>query len=164
MLMFANDLALFQAMCGYSRRLVADLNESEMDRQPAPGMNTPRWILAHLAICNDYTAAFFGDETKLCPEEWHAAFGPRSQPNDPAAPKPPLVELMAQIDAGEKRVVRVASAGMPAEAADRPNPFESLRAAFPTVGVFVAHLLTTHPAVHLGQFSAWRRVLGKPPV
>jgi hypothetical protein len=162
--MYTTDVALFRAMNGYLGKLVADLDDADLDAQPAPGMNTPRWILAHLAICNDYTAGFFGETNPLCPGDWHAAYGPDSRPNDPTAVKPHKDELLKQIAAGAERVARLASAGLPAGAADQPNPFESIRAAFPTVGVLIAHLLTTHIAVHLGQLSAWRRAGGRPAV
>jgi hypothetical protein len=35
---------------------------------------------------------------------------------------------------------------------------------FPTVADMIAHLMTTHPCVHLGQLSAWRRYYGLPSV
>lgn len=162
--MYATDLVLFGVMTGYAQRLAQGLTDEELDAQPAPGMNTPRWILAHLAICNDYTAGFFGDSTKLCPESWHAAYGPESRPADPAAPKPGLAELVSKLTEGAERVQRLVPRGLPAGVAEQPNPFEIIRKPLPTVGVLVGHLLTTHMGVHLGQFSAWRRCLGKPSV
>jgi hypothetical protein len=34
----------------------------------------------------------------------------------------------------------------------------------PRMADFVAHLMTTHAASHLGQLSAWRRLRGLPAV
>ena len=39
-----------------------------------------------------------------------------------------------------------------------------LRESLTTVGELVAHLMTTHPAFHLGQLSTWRRANGLPSV
>jgi hypothetical protein len=39
-----------------------------------------------------------------------------------------------------------------------------LKGPLPTVGDLLAHLMTTHEAAHLGQLSAWRRLLGLPGV
>jgi DinB superfamily len=36
-------------------------------------------------------------------------------------------------------------------------------ARFPVKGAFLAHLITSHLAVHLGQVSAWRRAMKLPP-
>jgi hypothetical protein len=118
--MYTTDVALFRAMNGYLGKLVADLDDADLDAQPAPGMNTPRWILAHLAICNDYTAGFFGETNPLCPGDWHAAYGPDSRPNDPTAVKLHKDELLKQIAAGAERVARLASAG-PAGRGGRPT-------------------------------------------
>jgi hypothetical protein len=44
------------------------------------------------------------------------------------------------------------------------NPFAPARPDFPTAGDFVAYLLSSHLAYHLGQLVAWRAAagLGRP--
>jgi uncharacterized damage-inducible protein DinB len=44
----------------------------------------------------------------------------------------------------------------------QPGPF--LQKELPTLGDILGHLMTTHPSLHLGQLSTWRRVIGLPPV
>jgi hypothetical protein len=44
------------------------------------------------------------------------------------------------------------------------NPFEPARADFPTAGDFVAYLLSSHFAYHLGQLVAWRAAAGFQPL
>ena len=43
-----------------------------------------------------------------------------------------------------------------------PLPDEACRAIFPTLGHAVVHILGPHAAVHVGQISVWRRVMGFP--
>ena len=42
----------------------------------------------------------------------------------------------------------------------RPNPYEPGRADFPTAGDFVAFLISSHLAYHLGQLVAWCAAAG----
>jgi hypothetical protein len=36
-----------------------------------------------------------------------------------------------------------------------PNPYKPARAAFPTAGDFVAYILSSHLAYHVGQLTEW---------
>ncbi len=160
--MYANHLTLYAFTLGYAKRLAADIPDDKLTHQPHPGMNTPLWVLTHLAICTDYAAELLGG-TKVCPESWHRDFGPFSVPNEHKGPVGTKAELLAALDAGHARVAELAQSPDPAAMA-KENPFEFIRQPFPTVGVLIGHLLTTHEAIHLGQLSAWRRVMGLPPV
>ena len=47
------------------------------------------------------------------------------------------------------------------EAFSRPNPAEGrLKELFPTLGPVAAFMMVAHPMMHLGQVSAWRRMIG----
>ena len=57
-----------------------------------------------------------------------------------------------------------ATAGLLPEVWERPMPLEPFADRFPKLGDLLAHLLTTHDAVHWGQLSAWRRAAGLGPI
>lgn len=160
--MFHYERRLYAMMLGYCRRLVADLDDAALTRTPAPGVNTPLWILGHLAIAADYGRELAG-LPRACPSEWHAAFGPETDPGKVPHPAPTKAELLAAIEAGHA-AVDLAVTGLSAERLSAPNPVPFLKDRLPTVGDLLAHLLTTHDAIHLGQLSAWRRVSGLPAV
>jgi hypothetical protein len=143
-------------------RQAVGLTDANLTEQPGPGVNTPLWILAHLAICNDYFLDLVGMGAKTCPAAWHEDFGPNSTPNAHRHPAPTLAELVAAFDRGVDEVAKVAGSVSAARMAE-PNPLEFLRARFPTVGLLLSHLCTTHAAMHLGQLSAWRRLKGLSP-
>ncbi|MBX3389596.1 MAG: hypothetical protein KF691_09095 [Phycisphaeraceae bacterium] len=44
----------------------------------------------------------------------------------------------------------------------RPTPDERYRQHFPTVGVALTFMLTSHVMMHMGQVSTWRRCFGLP--
>jgi hypothetical protein len=148
----------------YARKLADGIAEADMAVQPAPGMNTPLWILGHLAIVADYAAKLLG-EPRECPRPWHVAFGPGSKPDTVPEPAPTKAELLAALESQHARI-SAAAARVDAERLRQPHPFElaPLKAAFPTVGELLTHMMTTHPAMHLGQLSAWRRLRGLPAV
>jgi hypothetical protein len=154
--MFDRERLMAAWLVDYAKLLLADIDESQMGVQPVAGMNTPRWIMGHLCVAIDYAGRILGIEP-ICPREWVKSFGPGTDPAN--APEVPKGELLALFE----RVVTAVSSAAATASEDRlarPNTFEPVRQAFPTAGDFVAQLLVGHPAMHLGQLSAWRRVMG----
>src|SRR5262245_17827832 len=105
------------AMC---ERLVADIPQDEMERQPAAGVNPPAWILGHLAICTDYALQLMGRPMRM-PKTWHEEFGPASNPLPQQHPYPTRDELMAALRTGHAEVA-AAVAAVDAKQLAAPNP------------------------------------------
>lgn len=160
--MFERECRLHAFVLDYTKKLAQGIDESQMTLQPAPGMNTPLWILGHLAIASDFAATSLGLPMN-CPRAWHKAFGPGSDPNAVRPPHPTKAELLQIIEANHARIAEALQSVTPEQLA-QPNTFEPTTRAFPTVGDLLAHLMTTHPTMHLGQLSAWRRLQGLPAV
>ena len=97
--------------------------------------------------------------TSTVPDGWAALFSTGSVPSPERALYPAKAELLNAFEAAHGALASTAAALDPAAAA-QSNPVEGLRPRFPTVADVVAYVLTTHEAVHLGQLSAWRRVMG----
>jgi hypothetical protein len=161
---FDRETVLARFVAGYARALVADLDDAALADPPATGANHPAWILGHLAIATDYARQMLG-LPPACPEAWHARFGPGSTAEPDRALYPAKSELLGALEAGIAGVLEHLPQADPAALA-RPHgvPIAFLRDAFPTRADLLAHLLTTHPAVHLGQLSLWRRLRGLPGV
>jgi uncharacterized damage-inducible protein DinB len=160
--MLERECRLYAWFMDYTRKLADGIDEAEMDIVPAEGMNTPRWILGHLAVAGDFGAKWLGAPTQ-CPKAWYPAFGPGSKPDAVPSPAPTKEELLATLERIYQAVTEAAKTASP-EALAKPHTFAPVLEAFPTVADFVAHLMTTHPTLHLGQLSAWRRLRGKPAV
>lgn len=160
--LYAFTLALCEA-------LMEDISQDEMDEQPAACVNTPTWILGHLAICTDF-ALMFLDQPMRLPKSWHAAYGPGSLPTKPHdrgpdAPSPTRQELLTALRTGHAAVTAAlpfADAKSLAEPNPLPMPF--LQRTLPTKRDLLAHLLSTHEAAHLGHLSNWRRQMSRPPL
>jgi hypothetical protein len=70
---------------------------------------------------------------------------------------------MRAVEQGFERLRHRAAAATP-ERLGQPSTNPYTKDALPTVRDGVAFLLTGHLGVHLGQLSAWRRMIGLPPL
>lgn len=156
------ELTLYAFVLQYCEMLAAGIDDHRLAEQPLPGVNHPAWILGHLAVGTDYAAKILG-ERFACPIDWHRQFGPGSTISGNRSIYPTKDELLAAIRVGHARVTAALAHVDEAKLA-APNPLGVLVNELPTVGDMLAHLLTTHAATHLGQLSAWRRMIGLPEV
>ena len=159
--MYDRERLLFGFLHDYAHRLTADVPDEHAAAQPAPGMNHPAWVLGHLAVAIDYGLEVLG-RPYVAPAAWHDLFAPGTLPLPERATYPPLAELLAGYDAAHAAFGPAAAAADPA-ILTKPNELGFLQQ-LPTHGAILAHLLTTHEAIHLGQLSAWRRCVGLPAV
>lgn len=138
--------------------ILAGLDDSHRALEPQPGAKTAGWLIGHLAVSGDFARRLCG-QPALCPNEWRAMFNPGTQPSTEASTYPSMTTLCDTF----RRVY--GSLGSAAEQADPAalsavNPFAAARPDFPTAGDFVAYLLSSHLAYHLGQLVAWRSAAG----
>jgi hypothetical protein len=149
-------------LMGYLRRLIEDLADERLAEQPHAGVNHPAWILGHLALTADSVQALLGAQ-KTAPADWASLFGSGSKPNTSRSAYPSKDELVHAVEHNfEQLRQRVVLAT--AEQLSQPNPHARTKAGLPTVKDVLAFLLTGHLGVHLGQLSAWRRLIGLPPM
>ncbi len=161
--MFERESRLFGLMITYCRQLTDDLADHQLHERAAPGANSPGWILGHLAVATDYALRLLGHEPQ-CPESWHRRFGMGSTPPPSASEYPSKAELLGALSRGHE-LTCAAAAAAPADRLREPHGSELFkRTPVQTVGDLVAHLMTTHIAMHLGQLSFWRRLNGRPPL
>jgi hypothetical protein len=160
--MFERERTQYADLYGYARQLVVDIPDEELAEQPAPGLNHPAWILGHLVVAADYGLTLLGPKT-VAPEGWGALFNPGTVPDPNRSAYPSKAELLNTFEAAHGAFSGAVAATDPAQVA-RPNPIESFRPRFPTLADMLTYLLTTHEAGHLGQLSAWRRMMGKKGV
>lgn len=155
-------LTLNHFVCSYAHQLAQGIEEAQLDDIAAPGMNSPRWVYGHLVMVSNLGLQLL-DRPIGCPEAWMKGYGPGSDPTQPPEPRLSLAETLELFDSGHV-ALREAIAAMTPEQVASPSPFAPAAALIPTLGDLAAHLLTTHPMLHLGQLSAWRRLRGLPPV
>jgi len=162
--MFDRERTLYAFLLDYARKLADGIADAHLADQPAPGLNHPAWILGHLSIGTDIARQLLGKPT-ACPESWPELFGPGSTPRPDRSVYPSKEELLGALARGHEAVARASAEVSPESLAGRHTvDLAFLKESIPTVGDLLAHLMTTHEATHLGQLSAWRRMMGLPGV
>ena len=161
--MLERELKLYEFMRQECHRLVADLTDEHLARIPSPGVNPPGWLLGHLIGVTDFPLRLLGLPTHVS-DAYREKFGGGSQPSADPSYYPAKDELLAEYDAGHRRVAD-ALTGIAADALIAPHGRESFgNTPLDTIGDVIGHVLTTHEALHLGQLSTWRQTLGLPKV
>ncbi len=146
----------------YCRRLVGDLPDDRLAEQPVAGINHPAWILGHLAWTADRALEVLG-ATAMVPAEWAALFGRGSTPSTSRAVYASKDELVNAVEQGYQQLRQSARSASP-EQLSRPTTVALAKETLPTSQELIAFLLSGHMGMHLGLLSAWRRLIGLPPL
>ena len=162
--MFDYALTVYDFNLAFAEQLLSDIPPERMAEQPLPGMNTPAWIIGHLAMVND-TALPLAGRPVAGRHNWEPLFGAGTPPTPGDTPFPTKNELLTELRASHAALAQAVRTIDPALLSQpNPVPFPVVRRSFPTVGEMLAQLLTGHYALHLGQISAWRRAAGWTPL
>jgi hypothetical protein len=154
---------LFEQNLGYARRLVADLSDEQLTKEPVSDcvLNHAAFVIGHLAWVCDFGATLLGENAAIDPN-WREIFSSAAKPSVDRSVYPTKTILFKAYEDAHTRLASVALAATPEKLQELPP--ERFRSRFQTVAHFVLHMLTNHEAVHLGQLSAWRRACGLPSV
>lgn len=158
--MFAREIATNRFLLHYAQMLLSDIGDERLTEQPLPGVNHPAWILGHLAYSGDLAVGALGG-TKTLPADWPTRFGAGSKPTSTRSDYPAKAELLEILEERYQQARDLAATAAPERMA-LPNPNARMRPGLPTLGDACTFLLAAHPAVHLGQLSMWRRMIGLP--
>jgi hypothetical protein len=157
---------------GLSEALVRDVPANKFARLAAPGgvkieSNHPAFCLGHLAIYPARLAEAMGINLPgvTAPAGFVDLFS-AGKPclDDPEGTIYPKMETITKAYFDNYRGIVAAIETADPAAFDRPHPNEKMRERFPSVGMLAVFLVTSHVMMHLGQVSAWRRMMGMAPV
>lgn len=159
--MLENEITINKFLVGYGHMLVDDLDDARLADQPVEGINHPAWILGHLTfVAHRAKVLITGGEVDL-PEAFVKQFGPGSKLTADRKDYPSKVELVRMLDESHDQLQRAAAAATP-EVLAKPSQHPRTKDKLPTINELVAFLMTGHFAVHLGQLTTWRRIIGLP--
>ncbi len=141
---------------------VEDIDDAQFADQPAGLTNHPAWVLGHLTFAMDNLTRELGGNPQR-DESWYAPFVGGSTPTSNRADYPGKDELITAFsDSCSSLREHVRNAGEAELAKEVAN--ERIKAFFPTLGRWAAHVLLCEGAFHTGQLSAWRRAKNQPSV
>jgi hypothetical protein len=124
--------------------------------------NHPAFVFGHLAIYYPKVLAALGQPAPSNPPMFEDLFS-NGKPcaDDPQGNKyPPMQAIITHFNNGYEAATAALAKASDAELA-KPNPAEGrMKEMFPTVGEIINFHMGVHPMSHLGQVSAWRRMMG----
>ncbi len=161
-----------QLSLNYAERLQADITTENFARLATPGgqvvhSNHAAFIYGHLSLYAPQIIEQQGrnDLAISVPQGFEAACSKDAQcVDDPDGTIYPSMDaVMETFQVGYANVATALR-----EASDdvmqQPNPLEGrLSELFPTIGSLHGFYVGGHMMIHMGQLSAWRRMLGLPP-
>lgn len=128
--------------------------------------NHPAWAYGHLSvyaprILNDLG----GDGSQLqISDEWIELFSAKSKCLDDPEGKiyPAMDQIVAKLFDGYRAAEQLLR-NTPDETFAQPNPNTTMQSVFPTLGSMHCFYVGGHFMMHMGQVSAWRRMMGLGP-
>ena len=153
---------------GYADRLITGIDADDFARFATVGgqaveSNHPCFILGHLSLyAPRVVSELGGDASEIQPSETFVKlFNKDAKCIDDvdAAIYPGMDEVVAAFRSAHAKAL--ATLEQSADDLFLPeNPNEAMRAKFPTIGAMHAFYLGGHFMIHMGQLSAWRRMMG----
>ena len=104
--MFEREIRLNTFMYGLLPKLLHEVDEARFQHPLVESGNSPAWILAHLAVVNDYCLKNLGEQ-RILPAEWHKRFRPGAKPQDDPSPLPSKAELLETLEKGRRQIGEV---------------------------------------------------------
>lgn len=154
-----------RASIGYADLLVKDIPPDQFAHSPHPTLNHPAFNIGHLSLYPNRVLTLLGMQERVVekpgfPELFKA--GVKCVEQDGRYPaKDEIVAYFQE----RHRALADALPEVEEDVLRRPNPAEGrFRDMFPTAGAVATFMSTAHLMSHLGQVSAWRRVMRLPPV
>ncbi len=124
--------------------------------------NHPAFVFGHLSLYFPKVLTALGQPAPGNPPMFEELFT-NGKPcvDDPDARKYPAMQaIVAHFNNGYEAAVAAVTRATDADLA-KPNPAEGrMKEMFPTAGDVINFYLSAHPMSHLGQVSAWRRMVG----
>jgi hypothetical protein len=145
----------------YAELLCADVPASKFGHMPHPKMNHPAFNMGHLSLYPNRLLTMLGLESKVKEKEgWDLLFKAGVECVEDDGRYPGKEEIVAHYVDRYKTLIE-ALPDVSEESFARENPVEGrFKEILPTLGAVAIFMVTSHPMMHLGQISAWRRAMG----
>ena len=147
---------------GFFELMLKDIPAEKFARTPdGVQTNHPAWIVGHLSIYPDTVLELIGAGDRAEPDEAFTELFKNGSPcvdDKDGSVYPPKDELVARFLARFNTALDAVAQADDATLAQPNDGFAS--ETMPTAGAVVNFLLGHHVMMHMGQISAWRRMMG----
>ncbi len=144
---------------GYADKLVQTIPAEKFSHMPRADLNSPGFCIGHLALYASTVAGMLGNkELGDAPAGYGELFNHGLPCVDRPGFYPSKDALVAEFTKGWMKVADILP-GVDEAVFAQANPMTQMAEKLPTVGAMVAFMCLAHNQMHLGQISAWRRVM-----
>lgn len=144
---------------GYADKLVQTIPAEKFSHMPRADLNSPGFCIGHLALYASAVAGMLGNKDLGDPPVGYQDLFKHGSPCvDRPGLYPPKDALIAEFTKGWSKVADILL-GVDEAVFAQTNPMTQMADKLPTVGAMVAFMSLAHNQMHLGQISAWRRVM-----
>lgn len=145
---------------GYAAKLLESIPAEQFAVMPKSDLNSPAFCIGHLALYAPWVSELVGHpQANALPATYEPLFKNGAPCVATAGHYPSKDELVNYFTTGWTTVALLLPTVDDAHFA-KANPVAQLSERVPTLGALVAFMCLAHNAMHLGQVSAWRRVMG----
>lgn len=164
-----NTIADSLDLClGYTDRLMAEVSADQFARFASAGgqvieSNHPAFILGHLSLYAPRIISQVGREDLAIeiPAGFADVFSKDAKcVDDPGGSIYPAMGAVTEFYSSGYKNASAALREVDDATLQQPNPTEAMASKFPTIGSMHTFYVGGHMMMHLGQFSAWRRMAG----
>lgn len=142
----------------YFQLLIKDFPQDKWLIRPTNVPSHALWQVGHLAFtCNAGLKALGFDS--IVDDSWAELFGPGSNSTDDAADYPAIEVVIEKYNEAVTKLTEIYS-NADDDVLGKATKIERLIERFPRQGDFIVFLLTSHLAIHAGQLSTLRKLLG----
>ena len=146
---------------GYGEMLVKDIPADKFAHMPIPNLNHPAFCIGHLSLYPNRVLNMVGKSALIVDKPNYTALFVAGTPCVEQDGRYPAKDEIVAYYLDRYRAIEKVLPEISDEMLRRENPIEGrLRELFPTIGSAMCFLLNNHHMTHLGQVSAWRRVMG----
>jgi hypothetical protein len=156
-----------QLALGYAERLLKDITPDQFGRLAAPGgnmivSNHPAFVFGHLSLYGPRILTELGQPSPDIPKQFQDVFSKDATCRDDTDGTiyPSLESVTELFFTGYRAALDALRTASDAQLQE-PNPMGGVMTEkFPTVGSMHNFYIGGHMMLHLGQVSAWRRMMG----
>lgn len=151
------ELANFQLH--YLKKIVENIPNEQLYERQLAGFNSAGWVLGHLCVEAEDVFDFLNVNYPKVPENWHVWFRNTTGKVESLEGLPSKEELLKVLDDRYAQLLTIYKF-MTDEERQREHPSELLIDVVSSLDAWFAHHITTHIAIHCGNISVWKKLIG----
>ncbi len=152
--------ALYHFNMSYLLRLVENISDEQLYEKQLEGLNSAGWILGHLFVEGQDILDFYKIEHTTSPE-WNQYFRYGSGKITSLENLPKKEEMIDKIKVRYQLLLEV-YLNLSKEQREAKHPSQLLAKTYQNMDAWFAHHFTNHIAIHCGNITVWKKMIGIP--